>query len=456
MHILKFVSLISIFPLLFPSTSKAEDLLCVYELAIVNDSQIKTARATQLAAQEAMPQACALFLPVIGANSLNTYYNKVYQPGFLQISNISIPITTTKFHYMQNVYGLSLNQPVFYYQQWVQLAKAHAEVKQANATFAAAEQDLILRTIQAYFNVLKASDALKYAKALRLAYYDTQLQTEQQFKAGAISTRVDVEITKARYASALSQEISAQNNLTVQKRLLSEIICLKIENFAFLRNDITLSSPDPNNMEAWVCQALEQNLNLLAARFQTEISRTDIKIKGSGHLPTVNINGAVVRSTATQDLFPLPNNINSYIGVQLNVPLFSGGSVISKTKQARYEFLKDLNQLETLYRQVESSTQEAYLGVMTQISLISANKAAFTANKIALASTEGSYKAGVKTIVDVLNAQSDLIQSEQNYANARYDYILKRAQLKQAAGILYPDEIFQINCWLQATSRNPD
>lgn len=428
----------------------ASDLLDVYRQALTNDPTIQAAREAQLATQEQLPQARAQFLPVLSATATNFAYQQ--NPGTTSLNNNSTTPTTTvgastttgNSSYTQSSYGLTLNQPIFYYQQWIQLSTASLQVKQANATYAAAEQDLIVRTVQAYFNVLRASDTLKFSKANRKQLAKILEQTQLKFKVGLIAI-TDVQIAKAQYDTALAQEISDENALANQKELLREIVGEPIQTFSFVRENLVLKSPEPTDTEKWVMIACEQNFALQAARFGAEASRTTIKSTAAGHLPTLNINSNLNRQTPA---LGVPSTTSSNVGLQVSLPLFSGGAISSKTRQAVHTYEKTQKQVETLYRKTESNTRQAYRGVLTQMSQVAAQKQAIISTESALKATEASFNIGTRTIVDVLTAQTNLIQAQKNYANARYDYIIQSVLLKQAAGTLCPEEVQHINTWL--------
>ena len=429
-----------------PTCLFASDLLEVYSLAQINDPTIQAAREGQLATQEAIPQARAQFLPVLNASASHFAY---HQAGTNATG--TMPQNSGDSHYNQSLYGLTLNQPIFYYQQWIQLSTAAAQVKQANATYAAAEQDLIVRTVQRYFNVLKARDTLKFSKANRSQLSKILEQTQLKFKVGLIAI-TDVQIARAQYDTALAQEISNENELANQKELLREITGQPIETFSFVRENLTLKSPEPADPEKWVMTAVDQNFALEAARFGAEASRMGVKTTEAGHLPTLNINSNLNRSTSYQGA---PSTTKSNVGLQVNMPLFSGGTISSKTRQAVHTYEQTQKQLETLYRKTESNTRQAYRGVLTQISQVAAQKQAIISTDSALKATEASFNVGTRTIVDVLTAQTNLIQAQQNYANARYDYIIQSVLLKQAAGTLCPEEIQHINAWLIDSQISP-
>lgn len=442
--------LIFIFFSISPLRLFASDLLDIYRQAQTNDPTIQAAREAQLATQEQIPQARAQFLPVLSATATNFAYHQT--PGTTSLNNNSTTPTTTggasttisSSSYNQSTYGLTLNQPIFYYQQWIQFSTAAAQVKQANATYAAAEQDLIVRTVQAYFNVLMASDTLKFSKANRKQLAKILDQTQLKFKVGLIAN-TDVQIAKAQYDSALAQEISDENALANKKELLREIVGQPIETFAFVRENLALKSPEPTDPEKWVMTAVDQNFALQAARFGAEASRTIIKSTEAGHLPTLNINSNLNRQTSA---LGTPSTTYSNVGLQVSLPLFNGGAISSKTREAVHTYEKMQKQVETLYRKTESNTRQAYRSVLTQISQVAAQKQAIISTESALKATEASFNVGIRTIVDVLTAQTNLIQAQKNYANARYDYIIQSVLLKQAAGTLCPEEVQHINTWL--------
>lgn len=432
--------------LLTPCVSFAEDLLTIYNLAQVNDPTIQAAKEAQLAAQEAIPQARAQFFPVIAA-----------------VTNNQAIDTNTLGSLNSHNYQLTLAQPIFYYQQWVQYAQADDQVMQANAVYASAEQSLILRTITGYFNVLKATDALRYARAQKTAFAKFLEQSEHRFKAGLIAI-TDVEIARARHDNASALVIAAENELANQKEKLREIICFPVETLITLKPELEMISPEPQNIEQWVAIAIEQNYDLKAADYKVCAARKDVRLSQGGHMPTLTVNGVYENysnNSSSSNISENPAFINApgttyetSIALNLTFPLFNGGAIKSKTRQAMHTFQKIEKEFETLYRQVESNTRQAFRGTLTQISQAEALKQAIVSNKAALKATNAAFTVGTRTIVDVLNAQSDLIKAEQDYAVARYNYILQSIQLKQAAGTLNPDDVCVINAWLQVPIGN--
>lgn len=420
------------------------DLMVILDLAICNDPTVLAAKQAQLAALEALPQAAAQFLPVLDAQS---YHTSNYNNGAGFIANNPITVFVGKVGgYNSNFYTLSLKQPVFHFEHWEKYIQASDQVKQANATYASAQQDLMLRSAAAYFAVLQAIDTYDHAVAQVTALQKFYDQTNERFKVGLIAI-TDVQIAKARHDSAVAQKIVAETGIATQIEKLKEIIGCCADNLATLKTDVVLTPPDPADIDCWVDVALNQNLDLKAALFKAMVTRSDIKLSQFNHLPTVDILGSVVRTNPTNQV--QFKNTTSSIGFQVNFPLFRGGGVMSKTSQAIHTFLQTDKQAEIVFRTVQSNARQFYLNVLTAISQVKALNQAVVSNQSALDATEASFNVGARTIVDVLNAQTDLIQAKQNLSVAKYNYILQTLQLKRVAGTLSPDDLCQINTWLE-------
>lgn len=429
----------------FANIANAEDLLAVYEISYCNDPTLQIAKETFLAARESLPQARAQFLPVVKASATHAEFTLGGIPGILFGTVNAVP---TNEAFFSNVYHVSLSQPIYNFSHWAQFAQASETVKAANLTFAAAEQDLILRSAERYFNVLKAQDNLTYAIAQRTAFKKLFEQTEERYKAGLIAI-TDVEIARARYDNAQSQEIVAEANLANEKVRLQEITCIKITDYAILKNDLPLIAPDCT-MEDWVSKSLAQNLELQAACYTTAAARADVKIKKADHLPTVDL---------VSDFYyadPAPTSTSrfstSQLGLRVSVPIFNGGGTSSKVRQSVHNYLKADNDHERLLRVTDSNARQAYLNICTNIDQVKALTQAVVSNEGALKATTESFNSGTRTIVDVLNAETDLIRAKTDLAQARYNYILETLRLKKAAGMLCPQDLAHVNTWLVGSS----
>ncbi len=406
------------------------DLMCLYQEARINDSILQAEKEKQLSLRQELPLARAEFLATSDLTSISTI-NHITQPiGFFHVNDHTLTVT----------------QPVIHFDHWKKYAKATAIVQQANASYAAAEQDLMMRLATAYFTALEAKDQLYFAKASVKAYANLREQTEERYKIGLI-TITDFEIAKAQHDNSVAIEIEAANNLFNKQTALRAIVGHEVPELLPLRDEIPLVSPEPRNIETWVTTALAQNFELQAGRFGAKAAKDNIKVNQYDHIPHVDIIGQLERGPLVRNV-PGPNFTETYLGVEVTVPIFRGGAVNYRTKRAIHDYLRTDRELETLYRNVENDTRQSFQGVVTQIHKILALKQAVSSNTNALKATHASFKIGTRTIVDVLNAQRDLILSQESFAEARYRYILASLKLKQASGILCCEDLMHINAWL--------
>jgi outer membrane protein len=420
------------------SVAQAEDLMGVYELALRNDPTLEVAKETQKAIQEALPQAQAQLIPNVNA-SVSLLKNHTTQ-------RLNPTLSKSNQSYTTNDYAVTLNQPIYHFEHWALLAQAGDTVKAAKMSYFAAEQDLILRTAERYFAVLQAEDVVTFAKARRKAFGRFLDQSEQRYKVGLIAV-TDVQIARARHDNAYSQEIAAETELYNQKERLREIVCVQITQLSGLRDTIKLVPPCPMDMEQWVSKSIAQNLELQASRYLAGAAKADIKVKRAAHLPTVDMTGQYQHNGITTPF--ITKGGTRSLGVRINLPVFSGGSVSSKTRQSVHNFLKADSEYEVLHRTTESLARQSYRSINTEIDQVNALKQAVASNQSALKATEDSFNVGTRTIVDVLNSQSDLIKAQQDLSVARYNYILDSLRLKKAAGILCPTDLQHINAWLK-------
>jgi outer membrane protein len=414
-----------------------ENLMQVYKLALENDAEFKAARATRDSVLESRPQAIASLLPNLSmSGSANRVDSKV----------VNSPTGANSSLYNKNDLTISLSMPVYRRELWVQLDQADDQIAQAEATFAAAEQSLMVRTAQAYFDILLAQDSLEFAKAETAAIGRQLDQSKQRFDVGLIAITA-VHEAQAAYDQSRADLIQAENDLDNAWEVLYEITKQKVKSLSTLDKNLALSKPVPQSIQQWSSKALEQNLSIKAAEKATAIARSNVKVQQSGHLPSLDLVGSHTR-TRYKDSTASDTN-NSSIGIQLTVPLFAGGAVNSQTRQARYELEASQETLDKERRSVIRQVRDAYRGVLASISSVRALKASTVSTRSALEATEAGYEVGTRTIVDVLNSQRDLYRSLKNYANVRYNYIMSGLKLKQAAGTVSEQDLKQITAWLR-------
>jgi outer membrane protein len=436
--------LVSFVWVLLPAAAAADDLLSIYRLAQQSDPRLKAAEAAHAAALEAVPQAIAVLLPDIslGADiSRDRFHNRKPEPGENENSYAT-----------NRAYSAQLRQSLYSRERFVQLAQADSRVAQADAEWLAARQDLITRTATRYFLVLGAMDNLDFVIADKEAIGRTLEQAKQRFEVG-LTAITDVYEAQARYDQAVSDEINARKLLDDAKEALRELTGEKPRDLEVLQVEIPLLEPEPTDTEQWVSMAVEQNPLLLAARAATEVARQEIQVQRSGHYPTVDLTADYSRRNNDFGGLGIPLNRNdSGIGVELSMPLYQGGLVVSQTRQARDQFTQTQEEQVQQRREIERQSRNSYRGVLTDISKVKALKQAVLSGEKALEASQAGFEVGTRTIVDVLDSQRDLLSSRRDHARSRYDYLLDTLRLKQAAGIVDESDVEDINTLLEPAS----
>lgn len=426
------------FPLIFAGVLLAQglgqqafaaDLLQVYKDALVNDAQYASARASYSAAQEKTVQAKAAVLPDIdlGGENKRTHFSSNGKSGNSNTYS----------------YGLTLTQSVFNPARWETVEQSKLLVAINQAQFAQAQQELIIRVAQAYFDVLTAQDALEAVKAQKNATSEQLASAKRNFEVGT-QTITDTHEAQARYDLIVSQELALQNDLEIKRTALQQIVGKDPGNLAALRSGVNISAPQPANMEDWVQSAQKQNYSVIGAELGLQSATRDIKKNRSGHLPTVDFVATSGRSNASG-----PSATSNSVALRWNIPLFSGFSVDSKVKESIALEEKARQDLEVAKRAAAQGTRQAFLGVNSGLSQVKALEAAEVSSKSALESNKLGYQVGVRINIDVLNAQQQLYSTRKDLSRARYETLLNGLRLKSAAGILKEDDLVQINALLQ-------
>ncbi|MEX0607721.1 MAG: TolC family outer membrane protein [Halofilum sp. (in: g-proteobacteria)] len=413
----------------------AADLLGVYQRAQEEDPQFTTARSEYRAAREAMPQARAAVLPQVSLSA--------------SVNEREVTDGNTTESGSSNEASLSVTQTLFNWSQFAGLGQAEAQVAQAEAQFAAAEQNLITRVANAYFEVLAAADNLRFAGAEKRAIERQLEQAQERFEVGVIPI-TDVKAAQASYDLAVSREIDADNRLANAREALRTILGEPPGTLAELGEGLRLEAPDPTEPEAWVEQATERNPNLLAARAGADAARQGIRVTRGGHYPNVELIGSYSEGDSDFGQGADGADEETRVGVQLTWPLFSGGATFSEVDEAQAQFGAQRSRVVEAHRSASQSTRDAFRGVQASISQVRALEQAVESNQAAVEAARAGFEAGTRTAVDVLQALRDLYAAQRDYADARYNYILNRLQLKQAAGTLTVEDVRLVNTWLSS------
>lgn len=438
------------------------DLWDIYQLALKNDPTFAQAQANYQAQVENKAIARAGYLPNLTFNASRQLdrSNGSYPLGYDPNTNTYITANLGTRSYNTS-YSLQLTQPIFDWAAWKTLDQADASVAQAEANFQAAQQDLILRTATAYFNVLNARDTLAANQASKNALSKQLEQAREKYQVG-MSAITDVQEAQAAYDQAVADEIGGQQQVITAEEQLRAIIGEAAGDLQEPVPDMPLRNPDPANAKQWVAQALKQNPTLLAAQAAADVASATIGIKRAGHLPRLDLTLTHNKNTNSQVLEATPplgqdsdTNGNTLM-LNLTFPIFSGGGTMAQVTQAQRQYDAAVDQVKLVTRQTEQQARTAFLGVLTGISQVTALKQSVQSNQTSLNATETGMKVGTRTIVDVLTSRQNLLKAQTGFANSRYNYLKSVLQLKQAAGILAPDDLKKLNTLMQVTAPNPD
>lgn len=426
-----------------PGVASAATLLEIYQQALQSDPLVHEAEARRLAALEASPQARGVLFPQVSFSGGYTESSFENPSAFFgdQIVDLDVESETTDWTF-------TARQTLFRWDQIVGLRQADKLVARAEADREAAQQDLIVRVTQRYFDVLAAEDRLRAIHANRTAIARQLEQAKQRFEVGLIAITA-VQESQAAFDQAIADEILAKRQLATAREFLREITGEYVSDLDAPSDDLPLNSPDPASESAWIDLALGQNLALTAARLDERLARDEISSRRNGHYPTIDIvaRAGSTDSTDTRVIdgigFPSidAENTTDSISIEFNVPLFSGGVTSSRVREAVYLHRASLENLQRVTRETERQTRDAYLGVLSEISRVQALAQAVESSRTALEATEAGFDVGTRTIVDVLNSQFALFQAMTNYQQSRYDYILNVMRLRQAAGTLQVQDL---------------
>ena len=460
---------------LVSATASAEDLLTVFDQAVVNDPLVREAEYTRKATREAKPQAWAAYLPQIGGQWTKLNRDLTTQ----SISPVLVPTDpndNTSPLVLQNQgqngssspettqWNLQLTQSIFNWGQLVGLKQAGRVVAQADADYGVAQQDLALRVAQRYFDVLAAQDNVQAQQASLDAISRQLEQADKRFEVGLIAI-TDVQEARAARDTAAADLIAAKRALASAQEFLREITDMQYAVLSTPRATMPLKMPEPADAQKWLEASMEQNLALTSSRLGAEIARDDVRVAFGGHLPQVDLivgkshfeSSDTVHFDAIPPRFPTAvdatasqnTDTDKSISLQVTVPIWSSGFTHSRVKQSEYRWQAAKQRLERVSRETERTARDAYLGVDSEISRVQALKQALESSQTALRATEAGYDVGTRTAVDVLVARQNLVAAYTAHSRSRYDYMLNVLRLKQAAGILDRKAIEDMNSWLE-------
>ncbi|WP_019625839.1 TolC family outer membrane protein [Thioalkalivibrio sp. ALJT] len=427
--------------LVVSTPAAASSLMEVYERAAAEDAELRTAKAEYRSVLESRPLARSALLPQLSAQAeAGAFYrNDRAQPG-------SIDGRQTSF-------GLNLSQSIYDRRNLIELTQADLQIARAAAELDAARQDLILRVAQAYFDVLIAQETLAFREAELEAIERQREQTERRFEVGLVA-RTDVTEAQAQRDIAEAERISAENQLDLSREQLAVITNSYWDELNPLDPDAEFTTPDPADPQSWVDIALSNNLELAAQRLATEIAREQIQRQRAEGLPRVSLNAAINENRyhgLDNDAFgPMFfEGTDAQIGLNVEMPLYTGGRVSALTRQAREDFQAAQEGQALVERRTTQDTRSAYLSVISNSSRVRALEQALASTQEAFEAAEAGFDVGTRTQVDVLLALREVFRAERDYAEARYGFLGESLRLQRAAGLLDVSELEAIDQLLE-------
>ena len=417
----------------------AQDLQQVYRDAKAYDAQYAAARHSLQAGLEKLPQGRALILPTLNLAGNTTNSRTETEPH--DSANPSTLRDARSYGY-----SLSFSQPIFRMQNILQYDQAGFQVKQAEAVFGQAAQDLIVRAAQAYFDVLAAQDTLALVQAQKAAISEQLAQARRNFEVGT-ATITDTHEAQARFDLSASQEIAALNDLETKRSALQQVSGKAYPALKPLRAQVKLSPPNPASMQSWVELAEKQGYPVQIQETAAEIAALEAKRTAAGHYPTLDFVASYGKTSQTaSQLSSIPSNVTSgSFGLQLGVPLYQGGAINSREREAASLHEKSKQDLENARRSTALSARQSFLAVTNGIAQVGALEQALVSSQSALESNKLGYEVGVRINIDVLNAQQQLFSTRRDLAVARYNTITSHLRLKAAAGSLREEDLEEVN-----------
>lgn len=431
----------------FASHTHGADLLEVYRLAKEQDATILAARASANAGLERLPQAQAQMLPTISA-SVSRYQNDLTnsQPNFFG------QLQTSDLNYRSGNDSVSIRQPLYRPGLWRQYEQAKSQVAEVRANFALEEQNLAVRVTGAYLDALLAKEQLSTI----LAQQETtrvQLDAARKFLLGGAGTRTDVDDAQARLDMSSANEIEARQQVEFAQRQLSSLVNSQIDDLAPLDpKELIIELPQPENLEEWLVKALDQSPQIQVLQAQYEQAHLEVSKTRAGHLPTLDAIFQWSRSESENVNSVTSRYTNSSAGVQLNIPIFSGGYVNSAVRQAAFNLERAQQALEYGRRDLKLRVQKEFRGVLESKAKIAALEQALRSADQSLVSSRRSYEGGSRTVLDVLNADQLRMAVLRDLAQARFVYLISNLRLNALVGTADEDAIQKINRYFKSES----
>lgn len=420
-------------------TAQAETLGEAYRRALKQDPMFDSARYALEAAQEKLPQARAGLLPTVNAG-----FNASSQKGDASFSDAPYMARDAR----TRGWSLQLNQPLFRLANWIAYDQADAQIRQADAQFSQAQQDIVLRVAQVYFDMLVAEESLSVAETQLNAVEQQLGLAKRNFDVG-VSTITDTYEAKSRFDLATSQRIAAVNDLVNKRAEYERVTGEEPIDLLELRSDVSLPKPTPADLSSWLTAAREQNPLVRVQLAAQEVAKKEIAKNRSGHAPTLDMTASYGRNYSSGSLTS-PADIDTrarstQVGVQFNIPIYSGGGTESKVREAASNYYKARADWETARRQAATSAKQAFTAFDSGQSQIDALQSAVESSRSSVEANKVGYRIGTRINIDVLNAEQQLASAQRDLVKTRYETLMQGLRLKASAGLLVEQDVYQID-----------
>lgn len=419
---------------------EAQSLLDIYHLALAHDPALASALNANKAAQELIEQGRALYRPTVNFNAdVNASQSDI------KISGQGYPFGNQGKNSFEGYdYGVEARQPIYRKQNLVQMDQAKTQANQADKQYLLSQQALILRTTQAYFDVLIAQENINLIQAQKQAILRQLEQAKANFDVGS-ATVTDVNEAQARYDLTLAQEIAANNQFEIAQRAVQVITGELPEKLSPVKSTVAVVSAQ-QTMADWQQLAEKNNLSIQIQQDALQLAEQQVTFANAGHLPTLDAVASYSKSYANGSINGYGSDLKTgVVGLQLQIPLYQGGAISSQARQAVYNQQKAQDDLELARRQANLETQRAYLNVNTSAAQVKALEQALVSSQQQLESTQLGYEVGVRTSVDVLNAQQQLFAAKRDLMQARSNYLVNIISLKSVSGVVSESDLAEIN-----------
>ncbi|WIX33772.1 TolC family outer membrane protein [Salinicola sp. JS01] len=438
----------------FAPSVQAADLLTITQDALANSSSLNASRATFRSTEAGQDVSRGTLLPQISAtgslyrsDSLETQHAAGASAG----AGAGAGGSTSGQDYNGSSLGVNVTQVLFDASNWYQYQQSKKQVGQQALQLEIDQQQLLYDVSSAYFEILRAKEVLDAREAQSKAIGRQLEQAKEQFNVGLVAI-TDVNEAKAAYDSARAQLISARSDLQVSFEALERLTGKQYDSIDGLADDLPIASPKPATRDDWVNLAMTSSPSIRYAEAGVDVAKSSVDIARAGHLPTLNAYADYAYSDNDIDALR-GHNENVEVGVQANLPIYSGGSTSASVRQNTYSLESTQYDFEDQRRYTTQQVRSLFTQVVNDVESVDAQREAIVSSRSALEATRAGYEVGTRNIVDVLNAEQSLYESISNYADARYTYVTDLLQLRQQAGVLSLDVIRGTNQWLRDSKR---